>query len=93
MFAFLNRGRPEIDHSAGIIPAYAPGEPSTASELAAAHRLIADTIAHIDRLVAAAPTASYRDALLDVRLMLKPPRPATVPVVPGPDGEGGACRA
>lgn len=86
MFAFLNRGRPEIraDHSAGITPAYAPGEPSTASELAAAHRLIADAITHIDRLVAAAPTAPYRDALLDVRLMLKPaPR---VPVVPGRDG-------
>ena len=76
MFGFLARGRPEIDHSAGIT-AYAPGEPSTASELAAAHRLIADTIAHIDRLVSAAPTASYRDALLDVRLMLKPGREST----------------
>lgn len=67
----LFRRQPQPDHSVGIAT-YAPGEPSTASELAAAHRLIADTIAHIDGLVAAAPTASYRDALLDVRLMLKP---------------------
>jgi hypothetical protein len=61
-----------------------PDQPSTAAELAAAHQLIADTIAHIDRLVTAAPSASYRDALLDVRLMLKPALRVRA------DGEGGS---
>jgi hypothetical protein len=49
-------------------------------------------IAEIDAMLARCVTPFVRDVLLDERLTLRPPRPATVPVVPGKGGEGGSRR-
>ena len=50
----------------------------------------ATRIAEIDAMLARCTTEFVRNLLLDERNDLRPPRPATVPYVPGPGGEGGA---